>query len=375
MSSPISREVSKHLDHIEDVVFTDPTKWLDLLDDIRYLCLELIHGRGSAIVSVKWDGAPAVVAGRDAEGRKFVGTKSVFNQGLSNKLYSVDEINKSCAPVRIRGALATVLDAIHQIAPGDMIWGDLLFTEPPGGQFHPNVIEYTPHDAIDPFATVGIAWHSYVNSGNTSHLTSNVSKLFFPTIWSPSTTVGHLNDKTINDLYQLVGVVGPLKKTSCDVSATEHQQCVTDWLKQYVNKCVRSGIDPFGDAAGDKIPAWVLWKGQQESSSKKTLVAKQRWINFAQSIVDHIVPTLDFRISAAQFVTVAKQLLIKSISSSLAGDRFDTNVINSEGKKIPCGHEGFVYRAPSGATYKLVNRPEFSKNNFDAEQGLIVRGW
>ena len=39
-------------------------------------------------VTVKWDGAPAIVCGINPENNKFfVGTKSVFNRTLKNQLY------------------------------------------------------------------------------------------------------------------------------------------------------------------------------------------------------------------------------------------------------------------------------------------------
>ena len=63
---------NKHLEHIEDHVLTGRQ---GALDAIKFLDTK------QSQVSVKYDGAPAIVYGTNPEnGKFFVGTKSVFNK-------------------------------------------------------------------------------------------------------------------------------------------------------------------------------------------------------------------------------------------------------------------------------------------------------
>ena len=70
-----------HLEHLEDLIFnegyTGAQRALTYLENLR---LMLADGKGEAVkVTVKWDGAPAIICGIDpADGQFFVGTKSVF---------------------------------------------------------------------------------------------------------------------------------------------------------------------------------------------------------------------------------------------------------------------------------------------------------
>ena len=70
-----------HLEHPEDYILTGETWVFDALYD------------KSAKLSVKIDGAPAIVWGVNPEnGKSFVGTKSVFNKKKIKICYSIDDI-------------------------------------------------------------------------------------------------------------------------------------------------------------------------------------------------------------------------------------------------------------------------------------------
>ena len=72
-----------HLEHIEDIIITDGyVGGQAVVEYFRGLLLTLKGTSSEAMsVSVKWDGAPAVVCGTNPDnGRFFVGTKSVFSK-------------------------------------------------------------------------------------------------------------------------------------------------------------------------------------------------------------------------------------------------------------------------------------------------------
>ena len=74
-----------HLEHIEDIVITDGYEGgKAVVEYFRGLLVTLKGTSSEAMsVSVKWDGAPAVVCGTNPDnGKFFVGTKSVLPRTL-----------------------------------------------------------------------------------------------------------------------------------------------------------------------------------------------------------------------------------------------------------------------------------------------------
>ena len=73
-----------HLEHLEDDIFNDGYNGaLNGINFLNSLVDMLTTGKGgnNTKVTVKWDGAPAVICGTDPElDLFFVGTKSVFNK-------------------------------------------------------------------------------------------------------------------------------------------------------------------------------------------------------------------------------------------------------------------------------------------------------
>ena len=70
-----------HLEHLEDNIFNKGFDGAKEAVDYLYSLHEMLEGNTSTPVSMttKWDGAPAIIAGKDPETKKFfVGTKGVF---------------------------------------------------------------------------------------------------------------------------------------------------------------------------------------------------------------------------------------------------------------------------------------------------------
>ena len=77
---------NKHLEHLEDSIFDGRRVAVAAIKD-TLLCSK---------VSVKWDGAPAIVFGTNPEnGKFFVGTKSVFNKVKVKINYTNEDIDKN----------------------------------------------------------------------------------------------------------------------------------------------------------------------------------------------------------------------------------------------------------------------------------------
>ena len=126
-----------HIEHPEDSILTGDLSVLD------WFCAD-------SNISVKIDGAPAIVWGRNpANGRQFVGTKSVFNKKLIKINHDHEEIEKNH-----KGKVATILHGCLDYLPttDGIFQGDFIGF---GGDncYRPNTITYVfdeiiPHEII-----------------------------------------------------------------------------------------------------------------------------------------------------------------------------------------------------------------------------------
>mgnify|MGYP000914682963 CR=1 FL=1 len=76
-----------HLSHPEDLVFDGKDAVRDVISVFRSLLND--YNQDENVVSVKYDGAPAIVFGTDPTNKRFfVGTKSVFNKKIKKICYT-----------------------------------------------------------------------------------------------------------------------------------------------------------------------------------------------------------------------------------------------------------------------------------------------
>ena len=120
-----------HLEHIEDLVFNEgylgAKRALNYLESIRQM---LAKGKGETTkVTVKWDGAPAIICGTDpADGKFFVGTKSVFSAD-SKACKSQKDIDKFYGEsAGLAAKLSIALKCLARLGIGGVLQGDLMFT-------------------------------------------------------------------------------------------------------------------------------------------------------------------------------------------------------------------------------------------------------
>ena len=73
-----------HLEHLEDNIFNKGHQGAKDAIDYLYSLQQMLEGKFTTApvsMTTKWDGAPAVIAGKDPQtGKFFVGTKGVFAQ-------------------------------------------------------------------------------------------------------------------------------------------------------------------------------------------------------------------------------------------------------------------------------------------------------
>ena len=126
----ITTEKNTHLEHLEDDIINRGSDGgrnaVSFLKSVRNMLAGSASGRVN--MSVKWDGAPAIVAGRNPEnGKFFVGTKSVFNKTPKINYTPGDIASNHSGPVAQK--LNVCLKELKRLGITGIYQGDLLFTK------------------------------------------------------------------------------------------------------------------------------------------------------------------------------------------------------------------------------------------------------
>ena len=166
-----------HLEHIEDIVITDGYEGgKAVVEYFRGLLLTLKGSSSEAVkVSVKWDGAPAVVCGTNPDnGKFFVGTKSVFAK--TPKICYTEEDVDLYYEGDLAEKLKFSLKYFSKLRMNGIFQGDLLFTKSTLKQetidgellytFRPNTITYGipvnhPIGQAAGRAQIGVVFHTH----------------------------------------------------------------------------------------------------------------------------------------------------------------------------------------------------------------------
>ena len=179
-----------HLDHPEDLIFLQDVAGANrAVDSIAQTV------KNPKTVTIKWDGYPALIFGRDSEGNFSIMDKHMFNKkdGTGRQVYSPKQfIMYDQARGVDRAGLHSIINEIwpglEQASRGSKgyYWGDLLFSQPlqdQNGEYvfkaNPNGITYKV-DASSEVGkllkgkTAGIAVHQYIdpNAPNTDYAES-----------------------------------------------------------------------------------------------------------------------------------------------------------------------------------------------------------
>ena len=125
-----TKEKNTHLEHLEDDIINRGSKGgrnaINFLKSVRNM---LAGSSGKKVnMSVKWDGAPAIICGTNPEnGKFFVGTKSVFN--VNPKInYTTGDIRKNHSG-ELANKLSIALRELAKLNISGILQGDFLFSK------------------------------------------------------------------------------------------------------------------------------------------------------------------------------------------------------------------------------------------------------
>ena len=395
-----------HLEHLEDEIINyGVTGGRAALNFLRSLRNMMAGGsRSSVNMTVKWDGAPAIFAGVDPEdGKFFVAKKSVFN--VSPKLYKTDaEIDADLSGALV-GKFKVALEEFSKLGITGVLQGDLMFTDDisidtiDGEKFYtfqPNTIVYAvPVDSklgqIISSANVGIVWHTTYTGKALQDMKAsfgvNISSLKTPsTVWmddatykdtSGRATFTEAETEKVTEILSKVGTTfrkihaGQLN-SFLRLQASMTGALAGASLKTYNNSMVRAGekiTNPTSHAKG--YEAWVWDSVQKQIDKVKSEKGKDKYRNIQKEYVREVKKYTKNLIQIITFQNLlvdAKMQIVKKLNS-IKG-LTDTFIKTANGFKVT-NPEGYVaIDRVSGGAVKLVDRMEFSFNNFTA-----IKAW
>ena len=397
----ITSEKNTHLEHLEDDIINRGSNGgrnaVNFLKSIRNMLAGSSGGRIN--MSVKWDGAPAIIAGINPEnGKFFVGTKSVFNVTPKINYTPADIRSNHSGPVADK--LNICLRELKRLGITGIYQGDLLFTKSDlktatiDGEkmitFTPNTITYAvPVDSSIGKrilrARLGIVFHTYYTGKDMKSLSagfgtvsgkSGSSAVFLAgagytdTSGSSTFTSGELArfDALIRMAEGSLTKAAPL----LDEMKSNDSLSVGFRLKAFFNYYIKNSK---GDSMAkvktlqDMFREYYEQILRAEIDARKTDSGKQKYRDLLKTnlqFIDRNRNALYFAIASHVSLGNAKNFLIQKLSQIQSIGHF---IRTSSGYRVT-NPEGFVAVDRKAGAVKLVDRLEFSRANF-----TIAKDW
>ena len=395
-----------HLEHLEDEIINNGVAGgraaINFLQSLR----DMLSGsaRSSVNMTVKWDGAPAIFAGTDpSDGKFFVAKKSVFN--VNPKLYKtnaeIDDDLSGDLNAKFKVALAEFSKlGITGVIQGDLMYTDDLSKETIEGvsyyTFQPNTIVYAvPVDSdlgrIMNKSKIGVVWHTTYTGSSLPEMKASfgvdISKLSKPTsVWMDDATYKDVSGRatfTQKETDAVTKILSQTGRTFQKINAPLLRQFLNlqnsmtgvlsgASLKTYNNSKVRAGEiikNPKQHAAG--YVKWVENSIQKQIDKVKSDKGKEKYKNMQKEYVRDFkkhVNNLTQIITFQNLLVDAKMQIVKKLNS--VKGLTDTFIRTDNGYKVT-NPEGYVaIDRVGGKAVKLVDRMEFSFNNFTA-----IKAW
>ena len=395
-----------HLEHLEDEILNYGVDGgraaLNFLRSLRNMMAGA--SRSSVNMTVKWDGAPAIFAGIEPEtGDFFVAKKSVFN--VNPKLYKTTKEIDDDLSGALNSKFKVALQEFSKLGIKGVLQGDLMYTDDVETTkiegisyytFQPNTIVYAVSvdsklGSIIKKSKVGIVWHTtYTGStlqGMKASFGADINGLNkVSSVWMDDATYKDTSGtatftsketdkitKILSDtgtVFQKINANGLRKFLTVQNGMTG--AIVGASLKTYNNSKVRAGekiSNPSNHAKG--YEQWVSDSIQKQIEKVKSPAGKKKYEAMQKEYVREVKKHTRNLIQIITFQNLlvdSKMQIVKKLNS--VKGLTDTFIKTSNGFKVT-NPEGYVaIDRVSGNAVKLVDRMEFSFNNFTA-----IKAW
>ena len=393
LSNFLNESRNLHLEHVEDSVFESGK---EIREALRFLASlrNMLTGNdtGGVGLTVKWDGAPAIFCGTNPEnGKFFVGTKSVFNKD--------PKINYTTADIRRNhgGGLADKLEValkhlkklnIKTVLQGDMMFtsDDIVKKKIDGSNyltFTPNTITYAiPEKSLlgrkIAKSKIGIIFHTEYKGDTFETMKASfapVLKLTKPAgVWyddatfkdhSGTVTLSVNESSKFDKEFELAKKTFLKQKSFYDKLDPELRKLG----KIYVNSKVRAGTQ---DASVSEFIDFVNRRHQAEIQKAVKPATQERKKKVLNDLMDRMKKDkngFESLFELFRHLINLKNSILPTLNS-IKGN-MKTFVKTPSGFKVTAP-EGYVsVDRMSNKAFKIVDRLEFSKNNFTVAKDWI----
>ena len=394
----ITEQKNTHMTHIEDKVLYGGVKGtreaINALRNIR----DMLAGKSSSKISTKWDGAPAIFCGEDPrDGEFFVAKKGIFAK--NPKVYKTNAEIDADTSGDLADKLKLALKYLKPLGIKQVIQGDFLFTKQDlskekidGKQyltFHPNTIVYavelgTEAARVINSSKIGIVWHTTYTGSSFQNMKASFGVKNPPmskNVWGQDAMLtdaskATMNEKETAEVTKNLSTAGFLfnKIAGDTLRELEKNQKLAQTIEQFNNTFVRKGeIHGNSKAHTNKLIKFIQNKYKKEIDKRKTEKGKSRQQDKLDALLKFFSPqnkqSLENMFELQKQLVFAKLKLINRLNSISNIDAF---VKTKKGYKTT-GAEGYVaIDKLTGGAVKLVDRLEFSYNNFSPD---ILKGW
>jgi len=410
-----------HIDHLEELILIRGQEGYNQARAALTNLLSHLQGKSKRKVStsVKWDGAPAIFAGKHpVNGKFFVATKSIFNDDPKIN-YTEDDINRNHKKApglqdKLKQALRLLpkLGMKNNVLWGDyMFWPELVEEEDIDGVLHytfkPNTIKYAVEvdsklgrqiaDKVSNGGS-GIVFHTQFHgdpdefprtldidpetgkkeehSKKWGPMDGGIVKRFkdVPNLWIDDAYFKELTGKvtlTDDEAKQIKDII----KTA-DTLKVNYNDLPVDLVKIYLNREIRPPNPQFIKDPEKSYRAFIDWYSDREKKKWKSpeeiktavqeTAQQQREENLRLKLAEFESDKIDFinMFKVSSLLAQAKQIFINKYDNAvyntkhfLDGGDGVLNVTNPEGYVA-------VSNAGDAGPIKLVNRLDFSSANF-----------
>lgn len=393
-----------HMTHIEDLILDGGVKGArQAILALRSL-RDMLAGSTKAPVdiTVKWDGAPAVFAGEDPEtGEFFVAKKGIFAK--NPKIYKSHDDIKADTSGDLQKKLILAFDYLKELGIKGVIQGDFMFergdlkTEKINGVshivFHPNTIAYavptgTPLAKEIQSSKIGIVWHTTYNGATFETMQATFGKEIVPKlkkskdVWMVDAALPDLSGTATltaaetKEVTLKLSEAGKIFRTiaSSTLKQIESNKELNSVINIYNNRKVREGQrvrDTKSHATG--LIMFVKDRYAKEIDKRSSQAGKDIQIQKRDELLSFFdksnLKNLKLIFDLQNLIVDSKLIIINKLNKL---SKIGTFVKTTSGFKVT-NPEGFVaIDRMEGGAVKLVDRMEFSTNNFSKD---IIKGW
>ena len=381
-------KANTHLTHLEELVLTQGEKGYNIARGFLADLMSHLQGKSKRKVntSVKWDGAPAIFAGKHPEtGKFFVGTKSIFNNEPKINYTDADvEMNHGHAP-GLADKLKKALKYLPKLGIKGILQGDFMFDssslEPKMENgvkhltFKPNTIRYAVESDSElgkelSNSVFGIVFHTGYDDLNSppqyNISVKNLNKV--PGVWVDDAVFTDTTGTVTLDIDEAKQIKDMIK--TADSIKINYKDLPADLLNIYTNAEIRTGkYLEDAEASYKGFIEWVTARKNKQVDKLKSQAGKQRATEaFNKKIAEIKSQQKDiislFKVS--KLIAQAKQIFVNKYNNAVYNTK--NFLDNEDGTLAVTAPEGYVAVSRAGDAVKLVDRLEFSRANFSSGQ-------